>query len=131
MYNTSEYSNVTGYFVYHTKDLFLKFAIFSHTKKLPIHEHDIFKLHKKYSSIYSEKEFKLTIPFTKNINYLGFGKKTLSEHKKKYPMPRELQLRYPIGRLGEVYAPITIFETNFIEKYKEDLLDLKCKIMDL
>ena len=131
MYNTSEYSNVTGYLVYHSTELFLKFAIFAHTKKLPPHEHNIFNLHIKYSSLYKEKGFKLTIPFTKNIDYLGFNKKTLSEHKKKYPMSRELQLRYPIGRLGEVYAPITIFETDFIEKYKENLLDLKCKIMDL
>ncbi len=44
-------------------------------------------------------------------------------------MSRELQLRYPLGRLGETYAPITIFETDFIKKYREDLLDLKCKIM--
>ncbi len=130
MYNTSEYSNVTGYLVHHSTELFLKFAIFAHTKELPTHEHNIFKLHKKYSSFYGEKEFKLTIPFVEKIDYPGFDKKTLSEHKKKYPMSRELQLRYPMGRDGEIYAPITIFETDFIEKYREDLLNLKCKIMD-
>ncbi len=75
MYNTSEYSNVTGYLVYHSTELFLKFAIFANTKKLPTHEHDIFKLHIKYSSLYKEKRFKLTIPFAENIDYLGFDKK--------------------------------------------------------
>ena len=45
MYNTSEYSNVTAYLLYHSTELFLKFAIYASIKKIK-YGHDIFKLYK-------------------------------------------------------------------------------------
>lgn len=43
-------------------------------------------------------------------------------------MPLELQLRYPVGNKGENYTPITKYDTDILEFYKEQFLKLRCEI---
>lgn len=128
MYKTSEYSNVTAHLLYHSTELFLKFAICASTKELPKNEHNIFKLHKEYKILFPDEEFEIKIPFNEEIEYLGFSEEEIAKHKKDYPMPLELQLRYTVGKKGENYSPITIFETDLLEHYRGQFLNLRCKI---
>ena len=126
MCKTSEYSNVTAYLVYHSTELFLKFAICASTQEMPPHEHNIFKLHKKYNKLYPDNN--INLPFSEEIEYLGFTEEEILESKKKYSMSRELQLRYPVDNNGVLYQPITIFETWFLKEYKEKLISLSYDI---
>lgn len=128
LYNTSEYSNVTANLLHHSTELFLKFAICAKTNKVPNNEHNIKKLFKQYKKLYTDDKFKIEIPFTNEIEYSGFTQKEIEQNKKDYPMPLELQLRYPVGSNGENYSPITIYDTDILEYYKEQFLNLRCVI---
>jgi len=127
IYNTSEYSNVTAYLLYHSTELFLKFAICASTNKVE-HGHDIYKLHEKYKKLFTDEKFEINIPFNREVKYLGFTEEQIEEHKNKYSMPFEQQLKYPVGSKGETYNPITSYDTEFLEAYKTNLLSLRCSI---
>ncbi|MDN5053168.1 hypothetical protein PJV92_12035 [Aliarcobacter butzleri] len=128
MYNTSEYSNVTAHLLHHATELFLKFAICASTKELPKNEHKISKLYNKYKGLYPEEKFDIKVPFTGEIEYIGFTEDEIAQHEKDYPMSIELQLRYPVGKKGENYSPITKYETDILEFYKKQFLALRCEI---
>jgi len=128
MYHTSEYSNVTAHLLHHATELFLKFSICASTKKLPENEHNISKLHERFKELFQDEEFDINLPFTEEVEYLGFSEEEIVKHKQDYPMPFELQLRYPVGKKGENYSPITIYETEILEQYKDLFLSLRCKI---
>lgn len=128
MYNTSEYSNVTAHLLHHATELFLKFAICASTNQLPKNEHNISKLHDRYKELFQEEEFNIELPFTEEVEYLGFSEEAKAKHKQDYPMPIELQLRYPVGNKGENYSPITKYETDILEQYRDLFLSLRCKI---
>ncbi len=128
LYNTSEYSNVTANLLHHATELFLKFAISAKTNELPDNEHNIKKLFKKYKKMFPEDRFHIEIPFTNEVEYLGFSQKEIEQHKKDYPMPFELQLRYPVGSKGENYSPITKYDTDLLEYYQKQFLKLRCEI---
>lgn len=128
MYNTSEYSNVTAYLLHHSTELFLKFAICASTHKLPDNEHNIVHLYEKYKELYPDKEFTIKVPFTEEVEYIGFSEEEIAKYRQNYPMSLELQLRYPVGYKGENYRPITKYETDILEFYKKQFLDFRCKI---
>ena len=128
MYHTSEYSNVTAHLLHHAIELFLKFSICASTEKLPKNEHNISKLHNRYKELFQEEKFNIELPFTEEVEYLGFNEEEIMKHKQDYPMSRELQLRYPVGKKGENYSPITIFETDILEHYRDLFQSLRCKI---
>lgn len=128
MYNTSEYSNVTTYLLFHSTELFLKFAIYASTNRVE-HGHDIHILYKKYKELYPDEDYEFKLPFTEETEYLGFTEEEINEHKEKYSMSFEQQLKYPVGNKGENYSPITIYETDFLEDYMEQLLNLGCRIL--
>ena len=128
LYNTSEYTNVTANLLYHATELFLKFAISAKTKKLPDNEHNIKKLFKKYKKLFPEEKYHIEFPFTNEIEYIGFSQKEIEQHKKDFPMPFELQLRYPVGSKGESYSPITKYHTDILERYQKQFLKLRCEI---
>lgn len=128
MYNTSEYSNVTAHLLHHSTELFLKFAICASTHKLPENEHNISNLYEKYKKLYPTEEFKIKVPFTEEVEYIDFSEAEIAKHRQDYPMPMDLQLRYPVGNKGENYSPITKYETDILEFYKKQFLDLRCKI---
>lgn len=128
MYYTSEYSNVTAHLLHHATELFLKFAISASTKKLPDNEHNISNLHKKYRELYLGEEFNIKVPFTEELEYIGFSEVEIKKHRQEYPMSLELQLRYSVGNKGENYSPITKYETDILEFYKKQFLALRCKI---
>ncbi len=125
LYNTSEYSNVTAYLLYHSTELFLKFALYKATDEL-VSGHDIFKLHKNYQEQFMDDKYKITMPFCKpeDVNYEGFTPTKIAELKKKYNMSYEQQLKYPIDSSKTVYNPITFFDTEYLESYKKEFLDL-------
>ena len=128
LYHTSEYSNVTANLLHHATELFLKFAISAKTHQLPDNEHNIKKLFKKYRKLFPEDKYNIEIPFTNEIEYSGFSQKEIEQHKKDYPMPFELQLRYPVGSKGENYSPITKYDTGLLEHYQKQFLKLRCQI---
>jgi len=127
-YNTSEYTNVTANLLHHATELFLKFAISAKTQELPDNEHNIKKLFKKYKKLFPEEKYHIEVPFTNEIEYLGFSQKEIEKHKKDFPMPFELQLRYPVGSQGERYSPITKYDTDLLEHYQKQFLSLRCEI---
>lgn len=127
MYHTSEYLNVTAHLYVHSMELFLKFAICAGTKELPSHGHDLVKLYQEYKKLYPEKEFDIRIPFS-DVEYIGYSDEDIAKYKEKYPMDINLQLRYPVGKKGESYSPITKFETDFLELTKKRFLYLHDKI---
>ncbi len=127
-YNTSEYTNVTANLLHHATELFLKFAISAKTKELPDNEHNIKKLFKKYKKLFPDEKYHIEVPFTNEVEYLGFSQKEIEQHKKDFPMPFELQLRYPFGSKGERYSPITKYDTDFLEHCQEEFLKLRCQI---
>lgn len=128
MYNTSEYSNVTAHLLHHATELFLKFAICASTNQLPKNEHNILKLRETYAKLFPGKEFNIDLPFTEEVEYSGFSEEEIAKNKQDYPMSLELQLRYPVGKKGENYSPITMYETDILEQYKDSFLSLRCKI---
>lgn len=128
MYHTSEYSNVTAHLLYHATELFLKFAICASTKEQPKYEHKISELYNKYKELYPEEKFDIEVPFTGEIEYIGFTEDEIAQHEKDYPMSIELQLRYPVGKKDENYSPITKYETDILEFYKKQFLALRCEI---
>jgi hypothetical protein len=128
LYNTSEYTNVTANLLHHSTELFLKFAICANTKEIPKNEHNIKKLVKQYEKIYTDIKFSIEFPFTNEVEYYGFSEEEILKHKQDYPMPLELQLRYPVGNKGENYTPITKYDTDILEFYKEQFLKLRCEI---
>ena len=130
LYKTSEYSNVTAYLLYHATELFLKFALFKAKDEL-ILGHDIFKLHKIYEEEFSDTKYSIVMPFCKpeDIDYTNFTANQIIELKKKYNMSFEQQLKYPIDSRKTVYNPITFFDTEYLEGYKKEFLDLHSVII--
>ncbi len=124
-FHTAEYSNVTAYLVYHATELFLKFAIFQASKKL-VEGHDIFKLYEKYKKCYSDEKLKINIPFTKpeDVCYGDLPEEQIQKFKAKYKMSFEQQLKYPIDKENNIYNLITIFDTEWLESYKDELFKL-------
>ncbi len=125
LYNTSEYTNVTAYLLYHSTELFLKFALFKAKNKL-ISGHDIFKLHDIYEQCFIEEKYAIIMPFCKpeDIDYANYSPSEIIELKKKFNMSFEQQLKYPIDSKNTVYNPITFFDTEYLESYKKKFLDL-------
>ncbi|MDP3301592.1 MAG: hypothetical protein Q8S36_06470 [Sulfuricurvum sp.] len=48
-------------------------------EKVPENEHNISNLHEKYKELYSADEFNIKIPFTKEVEYIGFGKAEIAK----------------------------------------------------
>ena len=130
LYRTSEYSNVTAYLLYHATELFLKFALFKAKDKL-VSGHDIFKLHKIYEEEFSDEKYTIVMPFCKpeDVDYTNFTAEQTIELKKKYNMSFEQQLKYPIDSSKTVYNPITFFDSEYLQYYKKEFLDLHCVIV--
>jgi broad specificity polyphosphatase/5'/3'-nucleotidase SurE len=105
-FNTAEYSNVTAYLVYHAIELFLKFVI------------------------YQDEKWNINIPFCEpeDVDYSNFTEDEIEQLKAKYSMSFEQQLKYPISDKGVTYYPITIYDTELLEKYKSKLFDLYFQI---
>ncbi len=131
-FHTTEYSNVTAYLVYHATELFLKFAIFQASEKSNI-EHDIFKLYKIYKNFYPDKMWEINIPFTKpgDVCYGDLTEERIKKIKEKYKMPFEQQLKYPIDKENNIYNLITIFDTEWLESYKDELCKLYFELKEL
>lgn len=79
---TCEYSNVTAHLLYHAIELYLKFAISSKTKKIPPKGHNIFALHDEYKKLFNHRDYDIELPFIKKIEYLGYTKEEIKNHKK-------------------------------------------------
>ncbi|MDD4505396.1 MAG: hypothetical protein PHE60_03365 [Sulfurospirillaceae bacterium] len=128
-FNTAEYSNVTAYLVYHATELFLKFAIFQASNE-SVRGHEIFTLYKEYKKYYQDDKWDINIPFCKpeDVDYCNFTKDKIEQLKARYSMSFEQQLKYPIDDKGVTYNPITIYDTELLEKYKSELLDLYFQI---
>jgi len=128
-FNTAEYSNVTAYLVYHATELFLKFAIYQVSDEA-VRGHEIFTLYKKYKEYYQDEKWDINIPFCKpeDVDYSNFTKDEIEKLKAKYSMSFEQQLKYPIDDKGVTYNPITIYDTELLEKYKSELFDLYFQI---
>ncbi len=131
-FHTTEYSNVTAYLVYHATELFLKFAIFQASKKLA-KGHDIFKLYKIYKNFYPDKKWEINIPFTKpeDVCYGDHTEEQIQKFKAKYKMSFEQQLKYPIDTKNNIYNLITIFDTEWLESYKDELYKLYFELKEL
>ncbi len=121
-FNTSEYMNVTSHLVYHATELFLKGGICTATRDLPPTGHDIFSLHSEYKKLYSNESLNFILPFQESTKYLGFTESQKTQREKDYPMDLFLQLRYPMGSIGELYKPITKYDTEYLKRYKKELM---------
>lgn len=128
-FNTAEYSNVIAYLVYHATELFLKFAIYQASDE-SVRGHEIFTLYKKYKEYYQDEKWDINIPFCKpeDVDYSNFTEDEIEKLKAKYSMSFEQQLKYPIDDKGVTYNPITIYDTELLEKYKSELFNLYFQI---
>ncbi len=132
LYNIIEYSQVTAYLLYHSTELFLKFAIFQASDKV-VKGHDIFKLYAQYKKLYLNDKWNINIPFCKDedIDYSNFTKKEILEYKEKYSMPFEQQLKYPIDDKGEIYCPGIFYDIEVLENFKQEIINLYFEIEKL
>ncbi len=66
------------------------------------------------------------MPFCKpkDVDYTNFTPEEVIDLKQKYNMSFEQQLKYPIDSNKTVYNPITFFDTEYLESYKKQFLDL-------
>jgi hypothetical protein len=130
MFNTSEYSNVTAHLLHHSIELFLKFSIVAYTKQFPVKgKHDLVELHNEYKQIYSDTLFTLDIPFNNAPQYVGMTQQQIDTYESNFSMDIGLQLRYPVGKQGEPYSPITKFDTDYLVSFRANLLKLRCQIL--
>jgi hypothetical protein len=142
LFNTKEYSNVTAYLLHFATELFLKFAIYQAHKSVKGDDvfklyknkrhkgHDVFELYKVYKEHYQDEKWNINIPFCKqeDTNYINFTENEIANYKKKYSMSFEQQLKYPIDNKGIIYNLVTMYDTEFLEDYKNELLSLYFQI---
>lgn len=124
LYSTEEYQNTTAYLLYHSIELFLKFAILARTEETDLTQtcqkfsHNFSNLYKTYTSLYTENEYKITLPF---IDDLFSQIKNFDQI-----------LKYPKNRDGKSWGKSILikFDDCFYQKMREDIDVIAYKIMD-
>lgn len=118
LYNTEEYSNVTTYLVYHSIELFIKFAILARTEMKELATANKYFTQnlsvslKEYNTLYTDPIFNISLPFT---NKVFNGLNNLDQ-----------MLKYPCDNKNELWNNSSLF--SFTEDF---ILDLQSNINNI
>lgn len=123
LYNTEEYFNITAYSLYHSLELFIKFAILARTSQEELVTSNKYKTHnlknliQEYKDLYPEEIYDLQLPFDDEV-FKGLDN-------------LDQMLKYPTDNKNELWKRSLIFSytKDFIEQLQTNIQSIGSKIM--
>ena len=117
----------------HAMELFLKFAIYTHSIDSEIEHHDIEELYDQYNGIYNDSTHKLHMPFL--TEHILLSSETIEEERKKSKRTistRSVRYRYPMKTVKKEWHSTEAFEPSWflqtLDQMKSDFSRIRDRI---